>query len=276
MAAPPHIDPDAFNELEREGWATAASAYADSFNSLTTQAVGPLLDAVHIDRGMRLLDVASGPGWVAAAAAERGARVVGIDVAAAMVAAASRRYPGIDFREGSAEALLVEAQRFDAVVMNFGLLHLGRPDQALREANRVLMPGGRAAFTAWCTPDKAVGFGLILGAIEAHGRTDVGLPQGPSFFRFSDPAEFERSLLDAGFAEPSVKELPLVWRLPSPEGFFHAMAEGTVRTRALLRAQTPEALASIRAAVVEGAHAYQSADGLDIPMPALLGSGLKR
>jgi SAM-dependent methyltransferase len=44
------------------------------------------------------LDVATGPGWVAAQAAERGASVVGIDVAEAMIARARNAYPGLEFR----------------------------------------------------------------------------------------------------------------------------------------------------------------------------------
>jgi len=66
----------------------------------------------------------------------------------------------------------------------------------------VLHPGGRIAFTVWATPDKAVGFAMVLMAIEEHGATDVSLPPGPPFFRFSDREESRRVLLDAGFVQP--------------------------------------------------------------------------
>ena len=46
---------------------------------MTTQAIGPLLDAARVKKGVKLLDIASGPGYVAAAAAKRGARAMGID-----------------------------------------------------------------------------------------------------------------------------------------------------------------------------------------------------
>src|SRR2546428_512500 len=76
------------------------------------------------------------------------------------------RYLGLDFQEGDAEQLSFSDSSFDAVVLNFGMLHLGRPEQALREAHRVLRQDGRIAFTVWDTPDKAIGFGIVIAAIQ--------------------------------------------------------------------------------------------------------------
>ena len=121
-----------------------------------------------------------------------------------MLAEARRHHPAIDFQAGDAEALPFPDASFDAVVMSFGLLHLGRPDQALAEAHRVLRPGGRIGFTVWARPEEAVAFGIVLRAIERHGRLDVPLPPGPPFFRFSDPEESRRVLLGLGFRAPEV------------------------------------------------------------------------
>ena len=152
----------AFHDFEHAGWERAASFYTDAFGPLTVQAAPALLDAVGATRGTVMLDVASGPGLVAAAAAERGVRVTGVDFASAMVDQARRRYPTIAFREGDAESLAFADGGFDAVVMSFGMLHLARPDAAIAEAHRVLRHGGRYAFTVWAAPEKAVGFGMAL------------------------------------------------------------------------------------------------------------------
>jgi SAM-dependent methyltransferase len=257
-----------FRDFEHSGWLELPQRYHDAFSQLTTQAIGPLLQAVGARRGTRLLDVASGPGYVAAAAAKRGASAVGVDFARSMVAEASRRYPALKFEEGDAEDLPFPDASFGAVTMNFGLLHLARPERAMREACRVLWAGGKFAFTVWAQPEDARGFGIVLGAIRKHGRMDVRLPSGPPFFRFSDAEECRRALLRAGFEKPQVRSVPQVWRLDSPERLFENMLGSTVRTGALLRAQTPRALEAIRAEVVASAKK-------ELPMPAVLAAAAK-
>ena len=233
------------------------------------------LDSVRASHGTRLLDVATGPGFIAGAAAARGAIAVGLDFSTAMIAEARRRQPAITFREGDAEALPFDMGGFDAVVMNFGLLHLARPDAALAEAHRVLRAGGRYAFTVWASPEKSVGFGLVLRAVEELGKKDVPLPEGPPFFRFSDADETRRTLGQAGFTDIQVQELPLTWHVTSAEAVFEALSRGGVRTAAVLRAQTPDALAAIRAAVRRGVEACARDGGFAVPMPAVLASGTK-
>jgi ubiquinone/menaquinone biosynthesis C-methylase UbiE len=274
--APQAVDPADFRAFERAGWESIPRAYQDAFGTLTTQAIEPLLDTAQVGPGVRVLDVATGPGYVAAAAVRRGARVVGVDFSTAMLAEARRHSPAVDFREGDAETLPFGDASFDAVVMNFGLLHLGRPELALAEAHRVLRVGGRIGFTVWAKPEEAIGFGIVLRAIEHHGRLDVPLPPGPPFFRFSDGQECRRVLLQVGFHRPAVVLVPQVWRLGSLDALFDVMREGTVRTAGLLRAQTPEALEAIRADVRDAARAYQRGSAVELPMPAVLSSAVRR
>jgi ubiquinone/menaquinone biosynthesis C-methylase UbiE len=256
-----------FREFEHAGWEKLPARYHDAFGQLTTQCIGPLLDAVSAS-GKKLLDVASGPGYVAAAAAARGAHVTGLDFAAAMVAEASRRYPAVTFQEGDAEALPFADASFDAVTMNFGLLHLGRPERALAEACRVLRSGGKFAFTVWAKAEEALGFGIVLGAIQKHGNMKVELPSGPPFFRFSEEAECRRALLEAGFTSPRFQKIPQTWRLESPQALWDFMLGSTVRTGALLRAQTPQALEAIRAEIVR-------TSSKELPRPAVLAAAIK-
>jgi SAM-dependent methyltransferase len=266
---------DSFHSFEQSGWERAADRYGDAFGGVTRQTIPSLLQAAGVKAGTRLLDVASGPGYVAAAAVAAGATAVGVDFSSRMVALAARLNPGIRFEEGDAESLAFADGSFDAVAINFGVLHLARPDAALAEARRVLVPGGRCAFTVWAKPEVSVGFGIVLRAIETYGRMDVPLPEGPPFFRFSDPDEAARSLVAAGFVEPRVEQIPLVWYLESADALLEAFLEGAVRTAALLKGQTPEALIAIRRAIAESAESYRRGQTIEIPMAAVLSSGTR-
>ena len=272
---PEPIDPEAFRDFEYAGWQKFARGYHDNFAKLTTQVIGPLLDAVNVGEGVRALDIATGAGYAAAAAAERGAVVIGVDFSEVQVAMAREQYPKIAFREGDAEALPFDDESFDVVTINFGMLHFPQPERAVAEANRVLRAGGRIGFTVWATPAHAKGFAIVLRAIEEHGDSNVPLPPGPPFFRFSDSDECRRVLTEGGFEQLEFTQVAQIWRFPSPHGFFKAFHEGTPRTGALLRAQHAEVLETIRMAIVEAASAYETKGIIEIPMPAVLASAIK-
>jgi len=275
MSSVPTPDPSAFHAFEHIGWQDAARGYDGAFGSLTRQTIGHLFDSVQMRPGSRLLDVASGPGYVAAAAAEHGARVTAVDFSAEMVKLARSQNPGIEFHVGDAEKLSFPDGSFDAVLMNFGMLHLAQPDRAVAEALRVLRPGGRYAFTVWAKPEDALGFAIVLDAIRKHGNPDAPLPPGPAFFRFSDAGECETVLKVAGFRSVDVRKITQVWRFSDPAMLFEAFLNGSVRMRALLHAQTAQALAAIRDAVGATAAGFQDHGTVQIPMPAVLASAEK-
>lgn len=270
------IDADAFNAFEATGWATAAAGYHRFFGPITSRVVDPLLDAASVGSGTRMLDVATGPGYVAAVAAERGASVVGLDVAPEMVALARGLHPGIEFHQGNAERPAFADASFDAVVGNFVVLHLGRPDQAVAEFARVLAPGGRVALSTWDMPRQARLFGVFVEAAEEAGASPpTDIPTGPPFFRFSDGDEFARLLSEAGLCDVEVRTLGFTQGIGGPDELWDGLLGGTVRTRALILAQTDEMRTRIRAVFDELVRVYAAADHLDIPVSVKLASGRK-
>jgi SAM-dependent methyltransferase len=266
-----------FGDFELAGWEdeSIAAAYDRHLSLVTTQSVEALLDDAHLSSGHRVLDIATGAGYVAAAAARRDAQPVGLDFSATQVRLARERYPGIRFVQGDAEALPFEAATFETVVSAFGLCHLPHPDLALREAFRVLKPGGRVAFSVWDMPERAIGLGAVYGAIRAHGSMDVDLPAGPDFFFFSNAERSFKALCGAGFVSPTFRQVPQVWRLSNPDELFVMLSAGTVRAGAMLRAQSPRARDAIREAVRQTIAACRKDDGYEVPMPAVIAAAIK-
>jgi len=263
-----------FKSLERVGWEERADVYDGYTARLTNQAIEPLLDAADIEPGCKLLDVCCGSGMVSAAAVARKADVTGLDFAVAMVAQASAKGLPARFEIGDAEALPFAAQSFDRVICNFGHYHLADPDRAIREAWRVLKPGGRYAFTTWLGPAVSPIFRIIVDAIRAHGVLDVGLPPAPDSFRLADVAECERVMRESGFGNFGAAEIPSVLECPM-DGLIDFLEKATVRATMLLRAQAPDARTRIEGAIREAATAHTAGGTVRMPMPSVVYSGLR-
>jgi ubiquinone/menaquinone biosynthesis C-methylase UbiE len=271
------IDADAFNAFEAAGWEAKAAGYDHFFGAFTSRLVDPLLDAAEVGPGVRVLDVASGPGYAAAQAAERRASVVGVDIAESMTALASRLHPQVQFVHGNAEALPFTDESFDAVVGNFALLHLGRPEQAAAEFVRVLKPGGRLALTVWDAPERARFLGVFLEAVAAAeaGPPDE-IPHGPPFFRFSEEQEFARLLNQQRLENVQVKTIAFSHSFGSPDEFWDGLLGGTVRMSALVSGQTEAVQREIRAGFDRAVEPYSVDDRLELPVSVKLASGRKR
>lgn len=270
------FDPTPFHDFEQQGWDSTAGLYDTYFGSHTSNYRDALLDAAGVGAGTRVLDLACGPGYVTAAAAARGARVTGADFAPNMVAEARRLHPGCRFEVGDAEALGHADASFDAVVMSFGMLHVARPEAAAAEALRVLVAGGRFAFSVWDDPaTRAPAMGIVNAAISRHAKLDVGIPDGPPMFRFADDTESRQLMEGAGFASVRIDRVSHDWVVDSADAVFVAFRDAGVRAGALLRAQEPDALEAIAADVRQAAGAYRVGERYAFPTGAVLVSGAR-
>ena len=126
------------------------------------QSGAELVDRIGVAPGERVLDLGCGDGTTALPAAELGAVVTGVDIAANLVAAGTKRaeaagLSNIRFEEGDASDLAgLDDDSFDRVVTIFGAMFAPRPDDVAREMVRVTRPGGTIVMGNWIPGDPTL------------------------------------------------------------------------------------------------------------------------
>lgn len=269
-------DADRFRSFERQRHDHLAKSYRDFFTPVTALAIKPLLDAVRLESGIDLLDVATGPGSLAAEAHRIGAKVVGVDLSPGMIELAVKSYPGLDFRVAEVEHLPFADRSFDAVVCNFGLGHFPCPEASIVECIRTLKPGGRIALSWWDDPSKQRIQGLFREAISETGiAPPPDVPEGYAMFRFADTDEFRRLLEGAGLADTMVQEHRTTYLVPDVDSLWHGGLGSFALTASAITHQDKETQAAIRGALERRAAAYGTPAGLELPVAFKIGAGRK-
>lgn len=121
-----------------------------------------LVDSLRVKPGLDILDLGCGDGTTAVPAAQRGANVLGVDIAENLVAAGNARaaaagLANLRFQEGDASDLRDLAdESFDVVVSIFGAMFAPRPFDVAREMVRVTRSGGRIVMGNWIPGDPTL------------------------------------------------------------------------------------------------------------------------
>lgn len=198
------------SDERRAEWAQRVEGFARDAAPTTRIYAEALVDFVAPLRGARVLDVATGSGIAAVAAAKRigpEGSVLATDFVAEWepYVAETAREAGVEnvtFAVMPAESLDLPDASFDVVLCQFGLMFATGPVQALREMRRVLRPGGTVGVTVWSVPEK-VGVFLVPGIIAAS------LPQlekpSTSPLSLSEPGLIERLAREAGFRDVAAR-----------------------------------------------------------------------
>src|SRR5260221_4599874 len=134
-------------------WGGKARAWAELQEPISRPLYLAALERARVTSGTAYLDVGCGAGTAASVAAERGAKVSGLDAAEALLAIARERTPAGDFRLGELEALPFPAASFEVITGFNSFQFAVRPIAALEEARRVARPGARIVIATWGRPE---------------------------------------------------------------------------------------------------------------------------
>ena len=258
-----------FKQFEKDAWEAKASRYNDTWGTVTSQAIEPLLNLIKDPFGLRLLDAGCGPGHLCKKAEERGMQVTGVDYSEAMVAIAQKNYPGLEFKWGDAEDLPFAAAAFDIVVLNYLLLHVADQKKTLLEAKRVLKPGGSLIFTNWLPPSESPGLKLIFDALKEFADMSV-IPPAQDIFMFSDSGLASKFFQEeAGFESTTSLKYETSWHVSDPEVFYTAAQAGT-RMGGLIDLQCSEAKNNIKKKILNDIEKFKTNKAYTVPTPSLI------
>jgi SAM-dependent methyltransferase len=208
------IDVSGIKEGQRAMW--TAGDYPEVSRRIASVAE-LLTERVGAQPALELLDVATGSGNVAIAAARAGATVTGLDLTPKLLEVAGRRASAaglqIEFLEGDAEELPFEQDSFDRVTSCFGVIFAPRHEQAAGELARVARPGATIAFSAW-TPEGMNGqmFKLIGSYVPAPP------PELQPPVRWGEE-DYVRSLMKPSGAELTFERRTVTMTHESPESW---------------------------------------------------------
>lgn len=196
----------------------AADAYARYMGRYADPLAPQLADLAAVVVGQRVLDVGCGPGALTSVLVDRlgEAHVSGIDPSSSFVAATRQRFPGVDVREGVAEALPWPDASFDAALAQLVVHFMADPAAGLREMARVTSSGGIVAACVW---DHSRGRGPLSPFWRAASSV-LPAARGEGHLPGASAGHLARLLTEAGLTDVSETELDVTVRYASFEDWW--------------------------------------------------------
>jgi SAM-dependent methyltransferase len=262
-------------ESVAEGW----KATREVFQRAATPVSHWMVDAIRLQPGHRVLELAAGlgdTGLLAAELVQPSGEVILTDGAEAMVQAAREHVEEVGARNVEVRAMQAEwidlpAASVDAVLCRFGYMLLLDPEAALRETRRVLKPGGRVALAVWDAIDRNPWVAVIRRATEEQGLAEAPAPDQPGQFALSSPEAVTELLETAGFDDVEVSPVDLSFEARSLDEWWDASVRTSPTLAGVVRGLAPAEHYKLRDAIDAGYQPYVQQDGsLKLPGRALV------
>jgi ubiquinone/menaquinone biosynthesis C-methylase UbiE len=220
-----------FNTWERmaSGWQRSREYVWDASRKVGES----LVEALDPKPGQTILELACGvgdTGFMAASRVGDEGRLIATDFSPGMIEAARSRAQelglrNVEFRVMDAENMDLGDDSADGVLCRWGYMLMADPAAALAETRRVLRDGGRLAFSVWGPPERNVWAAITGAALVQGGHMDPPQPGSPGIFAMASPDRIRELVTGAGFAEPRIEEVEVVWRFEDFEDYWRFVNE---------------------------------------------------
>jgi len=281
------FDSEAYRQASLEAWEAAAPGWVRRQETMRRYAAPvshEMLDALALQPGERVLELAGGVGETGMLAAELvapGGSVIISDQAEAMLEGARARalelgLGNVEFRVLNAEWIDLPLASVDAVLCRWGYMLMADPAAALGETRRVLASGGRLAFAVWDSVQSNPWALLPAQELIERGLAPAPAPQEsseprPGPFALGDTEKLRELVAEAGFAEIEIEVLELPRRHSDFEELWETTLDLSHDFHDTVLSQPAERMDEIKASLAERFAPYTAPDGaLEIPGRTLI------
>jgi ubiquinone/menaquinone biosynthesis C-methylase UbiE len=231
-----------------------------------------MVDHLELRPGMRVLEIAAGPGDTGFLAAKRldGGRLLSTDLSPSMVESARKRgeelgITNADYRVLDAQSMDLADESFDAVLCRWGFMLMPDPLASLRECKRVLVPGGRLVFAVFTGPDENP-----FASLPARILTEWGfLPRPsngwhPGILALADRSRLLTLIDRAGFASVHIEPVDMTWTFADADDYWTFLVDLTA-LGPLVRSLPEETRKKFRSAIDDAVARFASGDQIALP-----------
>ena len=266
------IDPDEQRFASRETWEEAAAGWgrmADQVRDWALDLSAKMVDALALQPGQRVLELAAGPGdtgFMAAELVAPGGTLICSDGAEAMLAVARERaiaqgIHNVEFRQLELEWIDLTTAEVDAVLCRWGIMLVVDSEAAAQEIRRVLKPGGRAAIAVWDEPARNPWTTISSEALIELGFAAPPEPGEPGMFKLAGEGVLQELLLTAGLMDVRVTPVSMERRFDTVDQYLAETLAMSSRFRSAYRELELEQQTALKRRIARDLRPFTADDG---------------